>query len=135
MVELLISLNWWAVLAATVAYFVLGAIWYSFLFANLWMKLRELNEEDIKDPNPVIFLWSFVLQFIATLTLALFIEGLGIDRVLYGAVIGFGAGAGFVFSLAGTTGLFSDLKLGLHLIDNGYHVIGLTLAGVIIGAW
>lgn len=135
MAELLISLNWWAVLVAAVVYFILGAIWYSFLFPRLWMELRELKEEDIKDPNPVIFIWSFVLQFVATLSLAMFIQALGIESALNGAIIGFGAGAGFVFTLAGTTGLFSDVKLGLHLIDNGYHVVGLIIAGVILGAW
>lgn len=64
MEDLLISVNWLAVLTATLLYFILGALWYSpVLFANVWMKLRNLNEEDIGDPNPLIFLYSFLLQF------------------------------------------------------------------------
>lgn len=133
--ELIMSLNWWAVVVATVVYFMLGWVWYGPLFAKKWMALREMNEDDIKDPNPMLFLWSFVLQFIATLTLAGFLSALGISTAIHGAMIGFGAATGFVFTLAGTTGLFSDNKLGLHLIDNGYHIVGLTIAGAILGVW
>lgn len=64
-----------------------------------------------------------------------FLWGLGIDDALNGALIGFFASAGFVFSLSGATGLFSEVSLKLHFIDNGYHVVGLTLAGLVIGWW
>lgn len=136
MTELLTSLNWFAVVTAALLYFFLGALWYSpALFADVWMKLRNLTEVDIDKPNPIIFFYSFVLQFIAVISLALFITAMGITGATHGALIGFGAGAGIVFTLAGTTGLFSDTPQKLHFIDNGYHVMGLTLAGLILGWW
>ncbi|MEX1011412.1 MAG: DUF1761 domain-containing protein [Balneolaceae bacterium] len=135
MIEIIISLNVWAVLVAAVTYFMLGWIWYGPLFSKKWMALRKLREQDIKDPDPKIFMWSFLLQFTATVTLAVFLQALAIDTALHGSLIGFGAAAGFVFTLAGTTGLFSENKLGLHFIDNGYHVVGLAIAGAILGAW
>ena len=136
MAELLSSLNWFLVLSATLVYFFLGALWYSpLLFANTWMKLRNIKEEDIGKPNPVIFLYSFILQFIAVISLALFIAGMNIESGLHGLIIGFGAGAGLVFTLAGTTGIFSEQKMALHFLDNGYHVVGLSLAGLILGLW
>jgi len=136
MAELLTSVHWLAVLTATLIYFMLGALWYSpVLFANAWMKLRKLNKEVIGDPNPVIFLYSFVLQFIAVASLAIFMAAMGIVLAKYGALVGFGAGAGILFTLAGTTGIFSETPFRLHLIDNGYHVLGLTLSGLILGWW
>jgi len=76
MTELLASLSWLAVLSATVLYFILGALWYSpLLFAKAWMNVRNITEEDIGKPNPVIFLYAFVLQFIAVISLALFLRG------------------------------------------------------------
>jgi hypothetical protein len=136
MADLLADLNWWAVFTGAAVYFILGALWYSpVLFANKWMALMEKSEDDFGEPNPMLFVWSFILQFIGTLSLALFLEAMLIQSALDGAIIGFGAGAGFVFSLAGTTGLFSDTKLQLHFINYGYHVIGLTIAGLIIGWW
>lgn len=135
MAEIFGSLQIWGIVIAAVVYFLLGWVWYGPLFSKKWMALRELTTEDIKDPNPMLFLWSFILQFIATLTLAVFMTAIDIHTLLHGALVGLGAGFGFVFTLAGTTGLFSDNKLGLHLIDNGYHVIGLAIAGAIIGYW
>ena len=133
MIDLFVLVNWWAVLAGAVVYFLLGAIWYSLLFAKKWMAYRNLNEEDIKEPSPMLFVWSFVLELIAVASLALFIQAMGVTGAVHGAIVGFGAGAGLVFTLTGNTGLFADTKLGLHFIDNGYHVVGLTLAGLVIG--
>lgn len=136
MAELISSLNWLAVLTATILYFALGALWYSpVMFANTWMKLRNINEEDTGEPNPVIFLYSFILQFLAVVSLALFISAMDIDGALNGGIVGFGAGAGLVFTVTGTTGLFSEIKMLLHFVDNGYHVVGLTLAGLLLGWW
>lgn len=135
MIELLISVNWWAVLVAAIVYFVLGGFWYSVLFSKKWVELRGIKMEDIEPATPVTFLWTFLLEFIAVATLAVFFAATPLDGALQGTLAGFGAGAGLVFSLTATTGLFSDTKLGLHLIDNGYHVVGLTLSGLILGWW
>lgn len=136
MTELLLSLNWIAIIAATIIYFVLGGLWYSpLLFANAWMKQINKTVDDFDKPNPTIYLFSFILQFIAVISLGLFITAMAIDTALNGAIIGFGAGAGILYTLSGTTGLFSEISCKLHLIDNGYHVVGLTLSGLIIGWW
>ena len=37
-------LNWWAILVAAVAYFILGAVWYSkALFGTKWAQLIKLD--------------------------------------------------------------------------------------------
>ena len=133
--DVLAGVNWWAVIVAAIVYFILGGLWYSLLFRNLWMQLRNITQDDIGEPNPMLFVWTFVLQVITIFSLATFITAMQVDGALGGAVIGFGAGAGLVFTTAGTTGLFSYTSLGLHLVDNGYHVVGLTIAGLIIGWW
>jgi hypothetical protein len=136
MAELISTVNWLAVIVATLLYFFLGALWYSpVLFAKKWMELRNISENDIDGPNPVIFLYSFLLQLIAVSSLALFITAMGVESAVHGALVGFGAGAGILFSLAGTTGIFTELKIQLHFLDSGYHVIGLTIAGIILGLW
>ena len=80
-----------------------------------------------------MYILCFVLQFIAVVSLAMFITAMGIYSVSLGALIGFGAGAGLLLTLTGTTGIFSETPVKLHLIDNGYHVAGLTLSGMILG--
>lgn len=135
MIELLSSVSWWPVGIATVIYFVLGALWYSpLLFAKPWMNAMGMTDEP-EGAGPLLFFFSFVLQFVGVLSLALFMEALDITSAATGALIGFYTAAGFLFSLAGATGLFSETPLKLHVINYGYHVAGLTLAGLILGAW
>jgi hypothetical protein len=44
--EVFSNINWLAVLAGGVAYFLLGAIWYSFIFKNAWIRLSGINPND-----------------------------------------------------------------------------------------
>ena len=133
--ELFNALNWWTVIAAVIVYFILGGLWYSVLFTKKWMELREVTAEDIGEPNPLIFLWSFLFQFVAVVVLGLFVEAAGASTAFQVGLVGFGIGLGILFTLNANTVLFNDIKPGLHLIDNGYHVLALTLAGLIMGAW
>jgi len=135
MVDLMMSLNIWAVLVAAVVYFILGGIWYSLLFTKAWMKLRGVTEEDIGEPNVLVFVWTFLLQIVAVGTLAAFLQAMDLDTAWHGAMMGFGTGVGIIYTLTGSTALFGDTRLALHAIDNGYHVAGLTIAGAILGAW
>lgn len=133
MAELLSSLNWIAIFVATLLYFFLGALWYSpILFAKPWMKLKNIPDNH-DGGSPTMYIYSFLLQLIAVISLSLFLAAMDVETASNGALIGLGAGAGFLFTLSGTTGIFSETPLKLHLIDNGYHVVGLTIAGMIIG--
>jgi len=133
MAELLSSLNYISITLATLVYFSLGALWYSPLFFGIpWMKLKKIPE-DHEGGSPGMYILCFVLQFIAVVSLAMFITAMGIYSISLGALIGFGAGAGLLLTLTGTTGIFSETPVKLHLIDNGYHVAGLTLSGMILG--
>jgi hypothetical protein len=40
---MLTEINWLAVLAAGVAFFLLGAVWYSVLFGKKWAQLLEID--------------------------------------------------------------------------------------------
>jgi hypothetical protein len=44
--DLFSQVNWLAVLIGALAYFFLGAIWYSALFRNAWIKATGVNAND-----------------------------------------------------------------------------------------
>lgn len=125
--------NWLAVVAATVAAFVLGGLWYSpVLFGKRWQAAAGLSDETLKAGNPaLIFGLSFVLAFIAAAMFALF---LGPKPGLhFGAGAGLAAGLCWVATSFGINGLFQRERLDLVLINAGYHTIQFTLIGAIIG--
>ncbi|MES1225993.1 MAG: DUF1761 domain-containing protein, partial [Bacteroidota bacterium] len=70
--EIFSHLNWLAILVAAVAYFALGAIWYSFLFRDPWIKLTAVKMDDPNAKKGVagIMVTSFLLIIICTIGIA-----------------------------------------------------------------
>lgn len=134
MEELISELNIWAALVGGVAYFMIGWLWYGPLFGKAWMKEKGM-EEHPEPPEPIIFLYTLILQLIVGLSLGLFIVAMDIDTAVQGLYIGLASGAGFVLTTSGVNGIYNDMALRLFAIDNGYHLVGFAVAGLIIGAW
>lgn len=132
--ELLASLNWLATVIGGIAYFMIGWLWYGPLFGKAWMKEKGMAEHP-EPPKPVIFLYSLILQVIVAISLGLFMVALGLNTAFQGVHIGLAAGAGFVLTTVGVNGIYNKMSLKLFAIDGGYHLVGIAVAGLIIGAW
>jgi hypothetical protein len=128
------NLNWLAIIVAALSAFMLGFIWYSLLFSKRWMKENGFTEESMKGANMVkIFGLSLLAMIFASFNLAMFV---GKDTgASFGALAGFLAGFGWVFTFMGVTYLFERKSLALFLINAGYSVVSLTVMGLIIGIW
>lgn len=132
------GINWWAVIVATVAYFFLGALWYSkLLFVESWLHYTKI---DIKDPNAskgiaAIMIASFVFTFIICLGLAILRDHLGISGWWSGIKLGLLTGAFFGATALSISYLYEQKPAALHAINNGYTIAGHVLAAVIICSW
>lgn len=77
----MITVNYWAVLAATVAQFIFGAIWYMPIFGKLWGKIHGFDQvpadkqkEMMKDMwKPLV--WQFIFTFVTSWVFALLLNG------------------------------------------------------------
>jgi len=128
------QVNWLAVVAAALASFVLGGLWYSALFSKAWQRLVGMTDERMKSGNKALtFGGAFVLSLIASAVFAMFLGpkvSLG-----FGAAAGFGAGLCWVATSFGINDLFEQRPLQLTLINGGYHTLQFTVMGAILGAW
>jgi hypothetical protein len=124
--------NLWAVLAAAVASFFLGGLWYSpMLFGKAWQREAGLSDEQVANGNmALIFGLSFVLALIAALVFALFLGPR--PTLALGLGAGFSAGLCWVASSFGINYLFERKSLKLFLINGGYHTVQFTLIGLIL---
>src|SRR2546428_7529092 len=93
--------NLWAVLVASIAYFAIGAIWYSpALFSNKWMQAIGKTKEELKaGSNPSIFISTFIAIVISVIVLSGVVTLLGAN----GAVEGFEAGLLMAAAFVGTS--------------------------------
>lgn len=135
--EIFSHINWPAVLVAGVAYFLLGAIWYSFIFKNAWIKLSGVN---VDDPNAkkgvaMVMVSSLFLMIICSLGLAMFLSKVAEPTWMSGIKVGLVAGICFSATGISISYLYEKKPFGLHLINGGYNVAGCVLAGVILSVW
>ena len=129
------TLNWLAIVVAAVSAFLLGYFWYSpMLFGKRWMKESGVTPDSARNSNMfLVFGLSFLLSLFAAFVLALFIGPKA--GALFGAIAGFMAGIGWVFTSMGISYIFERKTLTHFLINSLYSVVNLTIMGLIIGAW
>ena len=131
-------INWLHVLVAAIAYFALGAIWYSFLFQKPWVRYHnvDMNNPEARKGVAAIMFMSFILMFLITVGLAIIIYRAGINGgALSGVKLGLTTGLLFSAAAISITYLYLKRPIGLHFIDGLYHVVGQIIAAVILCAW
>jgi len=140
MLTLFDYLNWPAIAVAAVAYFMLGALWYSkILFAKRWiadLKI-DVNSPDAKKGMGLMFGGSFVLMFIQSMAIAIIAERMNIrgDGWMSGLKLGAFVGCCFCAATIGVNYLYEKKPLSLFLINAGYAIVGNIIAGIIICCW
>jgi hypothetical protein len=129
-------INVWAVLAAAVANFVVGGLWYSpALFYKPWMRANGFTEEHVKKGSPaVIFGASFVFCLIMAANLAAFLSGPE-TTVSWAVTAGVLAGLGWAALGLGVVALFERRPWSYILINGGYLTVSFALMGLILGLW
>ena len=129
------EINWLAVVAASVASFFLGGIWYSKkLFGTRWMQEIGLTEDSIDQTHATrTFVVTFVLQLIAATALAVFIgtESNWMIGLLTGTLIGLL----WIATAFAINYLFEQRSMRLFLINAGFYVVQFAIMGTILGAW
>lgn len=131
-ITMLQSVNYLAVLVATLSAFVIGGIWYSpAVFGKQWMKEVGVKESDAKKKAGQAMAKSFLITFIMATTLALFTPAGVQEGFMTGALLGFGIAA-----MNSVNNMVYELKSSqLMLINAGFAVVMYLIMGVIIGAW
>ena len=136
--EILAQINWLAVLVASLAYFFVGAIWYSALFRNAWIKSSGVNTTDpnMKKGVAGMFLTSFILMLVACTGLALLLGKIENEGGwMTGLKVGLIAGICFCTTAISNSYLYEKRPTALHIINDLYNIVGCSVAGIIIAIW
>src|SRR5579884_1339738 len=129
------GLNYLAVLVTAVVIFILGGLWYSkALFANRWVALQGKTMEEIQassKPTAMMFVQVFVCGLVIAYVVAVIENHFVNLSVARGAMIGV-----LLWLLAGATSyatsLFSSQRGELWIINSGYNLVSMVLAGIIL---
>ena len=137
--DFLSHVNWLAVLVAAVAYFMLGALWYSkALFGTKWAQLIKLdmNNPDLKKGMGGMMISTFVLILVVCFGLETMIVKVNFaQEFTYGIKLGLLTGLAFATTAVSINYVYERKPSNLYLISNGYHVIGHIIAATILVVW
>ena len=124
------GINWLGVVLGAVAFFAVGAIWYTVLFGKAWQAAVGLSDDQLKTGAnmPVIFGTCFLLEFIVALTVGHMFDYLQpTDRNKL--MITIGLAAGIMAPAIGISYLYMRKPLKLWLIDTGHFIVGMAALG------
>ena len=136
--ELFSNFNWLAVLVATLAYFILGAIWYSkALFGSKWAKLVAIKMDDANKGKGLgqMLAASFLLTLITCIAMVLLVNRMDLTVLNSAFKLGAITGLCFATTAVSISFIYESRPLGLYFIDCGYHVVGQIVAAVVLVMW
>ncbi|HEV3218690.1 MAG TPA: DUF1761 domain-containing protein [Candidatus Acidoferrales bacterium] len=131
--------NLFAVVAAAVAHWLLGAGWFS-LLKNQWLAgLGKTNEQMMAAsagmPGWLPHVVTLVANLVMAYVLGWLIVGTGPQNVMRGLQVAAIVWAGFVASTWATEYAFEAKSVQIFAINAGYPLVGLLIMGVVLGAW
>jgi len=136
MIFQLTLISWTGVLLAFAAYFMLGAAWYMFLFPKAYRRSLGKENDTLQNTSPIFIVGPAVCTLVVTLTAAMLIYALNIDN--YASAVEFAMLIGFGFLVANTVNIAINPNIPRPIlygaITGGFHLVGITLACVIITA-
>ena len=126
-----------AVWIAAIVFFVLGAIWYSVMaapwVAAIGKSMEQLSREHGASPLPYVV--GFLAILVLCYTLAWLMHRLQAATLFDGLRVGAIVAVGFVTATLALNYGFEARSVTLWMINSAYVVVGLALAGAIIGGW
>ena len=120
------------IILALVAFFMLGGLWYSLLFAKPWMAATGKKKEDMSGGKSMFF--ALLPNLVMVLALAYFVHVTATTGAWRGFYLGLKLGIGFIAAQAVLNNFFQKGSWKLVAIDAGYAVVGLGIVGAILAA-
>jgi len=119
----------WPVLAGSVAFFAVGALWYGVLFGKVWQREAGLSDEQVEGGNPaMIFGLCFLFEMLIAMVLWHLIARTGAaPHVVMMMSVGFALGV--MIPAMGINYLFQRKSGLLFVIDSAHFLVGMAAMG------
>ena len=130
------GISYWAILAAAVAGFLFGGVWYGVL-SNQWLAAIGKTKDEIQKTGMAV---PMTISAIALLVMAWVLAGIighlgpGQVTIRNGVISGAFCWLGFVATTVATNHGYQGAKPSLTLIDAGHWLGVLLIQGAVIGA-
>ena len=122
-----------AILAAGVAGWIFGAVWYGVL-SKPYQRALGLNPDDCKDKKMPIapMVVAFLSALVMSAVLYQLLGNLGVQGPWHSAIAGFTIGVGFLLTSVLVNNMFQQKSFALTVIDGGHWVLAVVIESVVI---
>lgn len=131
-----VMINWVAVIAAAVAAFVAGMIWYSpAMFGKKWMKMMGITEKEMakqKDKMMGVMVTSLILSAISALVLAHLLIVLNITALFDAVQLAFWIWLGFYATSTYMGVLYEKKSMDWWIISAGHYLVATIAAAIVL---
>lgn len=126
------GISFWWVLLAVIVYFGIGAVWYSpAMFMKSWLEEIKRKKAD-NNMAMTAMVTTFLSMVLLVSVEAYLVSQTAISGWAAGAYLGFIIWLGFVATTSLVNSSFQGGSTKLYAIDQGYHLVGIVLAGAIL---
>lgn len=122
------------VIAAAVAAFAFGAVWY-IAMSKPWMAASGVTEEQQKTGGPIPFVIGLVAMVLVAGMMRHLLGASGVTSIGGGAIAGFGIGAFLITPWVAMNYGFAMRKPALTVIDGVNSVVGCAIMGAVLNAF
>ena len=136
------EVNYWAVLVAALAQFVLGALWYSpALFGKQWMKMIGLTEAMVKKAKAKNkgmagqMITGFLAAIVTAFVFAMLLPMLGATDWVTTLQAVFWLWLGFVGATSVDVVLWENRPASLWFLNNAYRFIAFYVMALVLVYW
>ena len=131
--------SWGAVLLATLAFYMVGFVWYAFLFQDLWLASSSMTEEQTmviaENKGAMMFVWGLLLTLAQALGLLWVLNLAGAKRLAASLKTAFWLFVMIAAPLLAYTCLYGTYPLEGILMDYGHILLGWLAMGAIYAAF
>jgi Protein of unknown function (DUF1761) len=130
------AVNYWAVLVAGLARFVVGMVWYAPpVLGRPWQAIVKLGPDQMRAGIARAIVVDLIGSVIMAWVLVHAVHYAGAASWAQGAAVGFFNWLGFVGVVTLSMGFYEQRPLRLFLINNGYQLLTLLVMGAIVAVW
>jgi MFS family permease len=130
------EVSWWAVAAATLASYLLGALWFTPLFGRLWD--RSLDHERVRGRSfaPLYYVAPFVSSALTTVATAVLLETAQIRTAGGAVVLGLLVGVCYAAAVTFTNAVNprTPRPVLFAAVTGSYHVVSIVLGALLLVA-
>ena len=126
------GIHWYWLVLAVIVYFGIGSVWYSpVMFMKQWQaEIKKKTGEMSMAATAMIS--TLIAMVVLVLVEAYLVHATGTHGLWRGAYLGAKIWVGFVATTALVNHVFQGSSKRLYAIDQGYHFVGIVLAGAIL---